>query len=89
MKLTRSILRSFILSVIFVVAPVVLAQVTTTGQLSGTVIDAQSAVMPNAQISVKNIQTQAQYNVVTNKDGSWTLPSIPSGNYTVTDARWY
>jgi hypothetical protein len=84
MKLARSICWSFTLTLMIAVGTVVFAQVTTTGQLSGTVIDSQNAVMPNAQIVVKNIQTQAQYTVTTNRDGSWTLPSIPSGNYTVT-----
>jgi hypothetical protein len=82
--MNRLILRSFILAAVFAAAPVALAQVTTTGQLSGTVVDAQSAVVPNAQLTVKNIQTKANYTVTTNKDGNWTLPSIPSGSYTVT-----
>ncbi len=82
--MNRLILRGFILGLVFAAAPLILAQVTTTGQMSGTVIDTQGAVVPNAQLTVKNIQTKAQYTVTTNKDGNWTLPSIPSGSYAVT-----
>jgi hypothetical protein len=84
--MNRLILQSFMLAVVFAAAPAVLAQVTTTGQMSGTVIDTQGAVVPNAQLTVRNIQTKANYAVTTNKDGNWTLPSIPSGKYTVTIA---
>jgi carboxypeptidase family protein len=82
--MNRLIIRSFILAAVFVAAPVILAQVTTTGQLSGTVIDTQGAVVLNAQLTVKNTQTQANYTVTINKEGNWTLPSIPAGSYTVT-----
>jgi hypothetical protein len=60
------------------------AQVTTTGQLTGTVTDAQGAVVPNAQINITNDNTRAQFTATTNKDGGWTLPSVSSGDYTVT-----
>ena len=60
------------------------AQVSTTGRLGGTVTDAQGAVVPNAQVTVKGNQAEGLLTAVTNKDGSWVLPSIPSGTYTVT-----
>src|SRR5262247_315380 len=62
----------------------VFAQVSTSGRLTGTVTDAQGAVVSNAQINVKNNETQTQFTAVTNKEGSWTLPSISSGIYMVT-----
>src|SRR5262245_50953452 len=60
------------------------AQVTTAGRLTGSVTDAQGAVVSNAQVNVKNNETQTIFTATTNKEGSWTLPSISSGNYTVT-----
>jgi hypothetical protein len=60
------------------------AQVTTTGKLTGVVTDSLGAVLTTAQIAVKNDQTQANYIATSNKEGSWTLASIPPGVYTVT-----
>src|SRR5512145_2076764 len=60
------------------------AQVTTSGRLTGAVTDAQGAVVSNAQISVKNNETQAIFTATTTKEGSWTLPSVSPGSYTVT-----
>jgi hypothetical protein len=60
------------------------AQVTTSGRLTGAVTDAQGAVVPNAQINVKNNETQSLFTATTNKEGSWTLPSVSPGSYTVT-----
>jgi hypothetical protein len=60
------------------------AQTSTSGRLAGTVTDAQGAVVPNAQVIVKNNETQAQFTATANAEGSWILPSISAGSYTVT-----
>jgi hypothetical protein len=60
------------------------AQVSTSGRLIGTVTDAQGAVVSDAQITVKNAETQTQFAVKSNSEGSWILPSVSSGSYTVT-----
>jgi hypothetical protein len=60
------------------------AQGSTTGRLVGTVLDEQGGAIANAQITVKGNQAEGQYTATTNKEGNWTLPSIPAGTYTVT-----
>jgi hypothetical protein len=60
------------------------AQVTTSGRLTGVVSDAQGALIPKAQVVAKHDQTQGEYKAVTNDEGSWSIPSIPNGTYTVT-----
>ncbi len=60
------------------------AQVSTSGRLTGTVTDAQGAVVANAQIHIKSDETQTQFTSTTNKEGGWSLPSVSSGTYTVT-----
>jgi Carboxypeptidase regulatory-like domain/TonB dependent receptor len=67
-----------------ILAAVAFAQVTTAGRLAGTVTDAQGAVVSNAQINIKNNETQTLFTATTNKEGGWTLPSVSSGTYTVT-----
>jgi outer membrane receptor protein involved in Fe transport len=64
-------------------APVAFAQGSTTGRLVGAVLDENGAAIANAQVSVKGNQAEGQYTATTNKEGNWTLPSIPAGTYTV------
>jgi hypothetical protein len=60
------------------------AQSTTTGRLTGTVTDAQGALIGGAQIVAKNSQTQAEFKAKTTDEGGWTIPSVPNGAYVVT-----
>jgi hypothetical protein len=60
------------------------AQSTTTGRLTGTVTDAQGALIGGAQVVAKNSQTQAEFKAKTTDEGGWTIPSIPNGAYVVT-----
>jgi hypothetical protein len=65
-------------------APWAWAQVSTTGKLTGTVSDGAGAVVPNAQVTIKNTETQTQFNVTSDKEGGWLVPSVSPGNYLVT-----
>jgi hypothetical protein len=86
MKSTRNIFSRLLVSLVMAGcwAGIVSAQVSTAGKLTGTVTDATDAVVPNAQVVVKSLATQAQFTVTTNKDGSWLVPSVSPGNYNVT-----
>jgi hypothetical protein len=52
--------------------------------LSGTVTDPSGAVIPGANVVVKNTGTNAQYDAVTGSDGAFTVASLPGGVYSVT-----
>jgi hypothetical protein len=54
-----------------------------TATLSGTILDSTGAILPNAQISIKNDQTGAERAVVSNASGLYSAPSLPPGKYTV------
>lgn len=56
----------------------------TTTALSGLVVDASGAVIPGADIKVKNNATGEQYSAVTGSRGEFTIPALNSGTYTVT-----
>src|SRR5438270_53112 len=64
---------------------VLLAQ-SDRGTITGTVLDPGNAVIPNATLSLKNAATGAAYQTVTTGTGNYTLPSLPSGLYTLTVA---
>src|SRR3954447_13033348 len=55
-----------------------------TGRLEGTVTDSQGASIPASQIKVMNGQTGQNFSLVTDEKGSWSLPSLSTGTYTVT-----
>jgi hypothetical protein len=62
-------------SVAFAQAPV--------GTISGTVRDQSDAVVPGASITIRNVATGAERSVVSSDDGTFAVPSLPAGNYTV------
>jgi hypothetical protein len=69
---------------LLMVSSVTLAQVSTAGRMIGTVTDATGAVVPNVTVTARNDQTQQTITVTTNNEGSWTMPSVSAGTYTIT-----
>ena len=62
-----------------------LAQITQTGSLNGTVIDADKALLPNVQVTIKSpALILPQMTMATNDRGFFRFPSLPPGLYTVT-----
>ncbi|MBI4441762.1 MAG: TonB-dependent receptor [Acidobacteria bacterium] len=61
---------------------VAIAQVTT-GTISGTVTDATGAIVPGAEVTVKNVDTGITRVMTTDERGRYTAPQLPPGNYEV------
>ncbi|MFN0088349.1 MAG: carboxypeptidase-like regulatory domain-containing protein [Blastocatellia bacterium] len=55
-----------------------------TGQLTGTVADQSGAVIPNANITLKNQFTGDVRKTVSNSEGVFAFASVQTGEYTVT-----
>jgi hypothetical protein len=51
--------------------------------VTGAVTDAQGAVIPNARVEVRNLETNVVVNTVTNDAGSYVAPFVQPGRYTV------
>jgi outer membrane receptor protein involved in Fe transport len=68
---------------LLVFSTVLLAQ-TFRGTILGTVTDPQGAVVAGAKVTVHNVDTGLDRTTQTSADGSYSLPELPIGTYTVT-----
>ena len=59
-------------------------QVTATGSLSGAVTDPSGAAIAGATVAVKNNATNEELTTTTSDEGTFTVPSLTAGFYTVT-----
>jgi hypothetical protein len=55
-----------------------------TSTLTGVVVDATGAVIPGAEIAVKNNATGTEFKAVSADNGTWSIPALDPGMYTVT-----
>jgi len=51
--------------------------------LTGTVQDSSAAVVPNAAVTVRNVDTGVAHEMVTNSAGLYYIPNLIPGAYTV------
>ncbi len=80
--LLLSLALSMLFTVCFVPA-ISFAQAISSSSLRGTVKDPSGAVVPNAKIVVKSARTGAERTAQSGNDGSFTVPAIEPGIYTV------
>ena len=59
------------------------AQTTTTGELSGIVTDPTGAVVPNADVTLRSLETGSVANATTAGDGGYKFAYLQPGNYSV------
>src|SRR5437879_13536112 len=57
---------------------------TFRGTILGTVTDPQGAVVVGAKVTVRNVNTGLERTTQTSADGSYAVPELPIGTYTVT-----
>ncbi len=55
-----------------------------TGQISGSIFDAQGASVPNATVEVTNVETARVVTLTTDDQGNFTAPQLLPGVYTIT-----
>lgn len=77
-------MRARITLVFMLLAALSLSAQTFRGTILGTVTDPSGAVLPGAKVTVKNAGTGLERTTDTSADGSYSLPELPIGTYTVT-----
>lgn len=77
-------MRARIFLVFVLLATVSLSAQTFRGTILGTVTDPSGAVIAGAKVTVKNTGTGLERTTQTSADGSYSLPELPIGTYTVT-----
>jgi hypothetical protein len=77
-------MRARIFLVFLLLAAVSLSAQTFRGTILGTVTDPSGAVIAAAKVTVKNTGTGLERTTETSADGSYSLPELPIGTYTVT-----
>ena len=74
--------------VILAIASVVSAQTQiTTGTIQGTVTDANGAVVPGANVEIKNLDTNFSKTLTTDDGGRFAALALPPGTYSVTVSK--
>ena len=66
------------------VAPGAFAQGGTNSSMTGVVVDRDGGVIPGATVVVKNEATNVALTAVTAPNGTFMIPALALGNYTVT-----
>lgn len=61
-------------------------QGVATSSVSGVVVDSSGGVMPGADVQIKNVATGETFSAVSLGNGSFSVPSLQPGTYTITVA---
>src|SRR5215468_4887761 len=72
-----------LLSLFFVCLSLPVAAQKYTGTIRGTVTDPSGAMLPGAEVSIKNLGTGEVRTISTNAEGEFVALEMPVGNYDV------
>src|SRR5215475_5169501 len=67
----------------FTFCAVGLLDAQTTATMLGTVLDPTGAAVPNAQVIATNSATGLARQILTNADGEYLIPALPTGTYSI------
>lgn len=76
--------RFFGLSVILLLLAFTAAGQANRASITGTVTDASKAVIAGAEITARNVDTNAETDAISNGDGIYLVPNLPPGSYALT-----
>jgi hypothetical protein len=78
---------AFLLPLLVLVATALLAQVVITSTILGNVTDPAGAVIPDAKVTLTNVDTGVKWKATTTFSGDYRFPNLIAGHYTVEVAK--
>ncbi|MGI0133447.1 MAG: carboxypeptidase-like regulatory domain-containing protein, partial [Candidatus Micrarchaeaceae archaeon] len=81
-KAAKIVFGIWILLFVFLTPNLLRAQMAAT-TLSGTITDSSGKTVPDANISINNVETGQSTQAQTNATGVYTVPDLSPGNYAV------
>jgi len=72
-----------LLALLVVLASALFAQVVITSTIVGTVTDPQGAVIPEARVTLRNVDTGVERTATTSGSGDYQFPNLIAGRYRV------
>src|SRR5215813_10396661 len=75
---------ALVLALSLLVLPAAASAQTVTGTLQGTVSDSKGAVVPGADVVIRNMETGQERAVQTNNEGTYIAAFLPLGRYRIT-----
>lgn len=85
-KLSTALIAAMIMLALTAVAPAVLAQTITTGDVTGTVSDSSGAVVPGAKVVLKSLDTGETRNVDSSSEGQYRFTFLKPGIYQISSS---
>jgi hypothetical protein len=70
---------TFVAALLFILARAAFAQ--STGSMSGVVQDSSGSSVPAADITLRNLETNAEHRTVSSEFGNFSFPLLVAGNY--------
>src|SRR5215831_15498715 len=78
----RALVAASVAAIVALATPA-FAQTTTTGQVVGTIVDAQGGVLPGVTVSATSPQLQGTRTAVSDSTGTFRFPTLPPGVYAI------
>src|SRR5258707_9001438 len=76
-----------LVTILMLLTATTLSAQTFRGTILGTVTDPSGAVVSGAKVTVRNTGTGLERTAQTSADGSYSIPELPIGTYSVTVSR--
>ncbi len=83
MKSSRNLLLALLFVTLLLAFTSQPLQAQSEGTIQGTVLDAQSAAVAGAKVTVRNLATGLERSAVTDTSGIFSFPALPAGNYKI------
>ena len=72
------------LALVFLAAVHTAPAQTVEGRINGTVTDSAGKLVPGAQVTLKNLDADVERRITTSETGTFLMPSLPPGRYSLT-----